>query len=109
MRTELGLARTASRFPRKGTCLAVYSYTVNAKCPLEETLAQGFPWCADWAGELRRLFEAYVVAKQCDNVLDYDDLLLYWRHAMAEPRRCNGDPWLFRPCPVDETEIELRE
>ena len=85
MRTELGLARTASRFPRKGTCLAVYSYTVNAECPLEETLAQGFPWCADWAGELRRLFEAYVVAKQRDNVLDYDDLLLYWRHAMAEP------------------------
>jgi DNA helicase-2/ATP-dependent DNA helicase PcrA len=24
------------------------------------------------------------VAKQQDNVLDYDDLLLYWRHAMAE-------------------------
>ena len=67
MRTELDLARTASRFPRKGTCLAVYSYTVNAKCPLEETLAQGFPWCADWAGELRRLFEVYVVAKQRDN------------------------------------------
>jgi DNA helicase-2/ATP-dependent DNA helicase PcrA len=31
------------------------------------------------------LFEAYVVAKQRDNILDYDDLLLYWRHAMAEP------------------------
>src|SRR5690242_12606863 len=44
-----------------------------------------FPWCADWPNELRRLFEAYVVAKQRDNVLDYDDLLLYWRHAMAEP------------------------
>src|SRR6516164_2782045 len=29
LRTELDLARTASRFPRKGTCLAVYSYTVN--------------------------------------------------------------------------------
>ena len=25
------------------------------------------------------------MAKQRDNVLDYDDLLLYWRHAMAEP------------------------
>ena len=85
VRTELGLSRTASRFPRKDTCLAIYSYTVNAGCPLEETLAQSFPWCADWPNELRRLFEAYVVAKQRDNVLDYDDLLLYWRHAMAEP------------------------
>jgi DNA helicase-2/ATP-dependent DNA helicase PcrA len=85
VRSELGLARTASRFPRKGTCLAIYSYTVNAACPLDETLAQSFPWCADWPTELRRLFEAYVVAKQRDNVLDYDDLLLYWHHAMAEP------------------------
>src|SRR5215472_13878278 len=62
LRTELGLSRTASRFPRKDTCLAIYSYTVNAGCPLEETLAQSFPWCADWPNELRRLFEAYVVA-----------------------------------------------
>jgi DNA helicase II / ATP-dependent DNA helicase PcrA len=85
VRSELGLARTGSRFPRKGTCLAIYSYTVNAGFPLEETLAQNFPWCADWPGELRSLFEAYVVAKQRDNVLDYDDLLLYWRYAMAEP------------------------
>src|SRR5215472_6279691 len=84
VRTEHGLSRSLSRFPRKDTCLAIYSYTVNAGCPLEETLAQTFPWCADWPNELRRLFEAYVVAKQRESVLDYDDLLLYWRHAMAE-------------------------
>jgi DNA helicase-2/ATP-dependent DNA helicase PcrA len=85
VRSELGLSQTASRFPRKDTCLAIYSYTVNAGCSLEETLAGFFPWCAEWSGELRRLFQAYVARKQQDNVLDYDDLLLYWRHAMAEP------------------------
>ena len=84
-RSELGLSQTASRFPRKDTCLAIYSYTVNAGCPLEETLTALFPWCAEWSGELRRLFLAYVAEKQQDNVLDYDDLLLYWRHTMAEP------------------------
>jgi DNA helicase II / ATP-dependent DNA helicase PcrA len=84
-RSELGLSQTASRFPRKDTCLAIYSYTVNAGCPIEETLAGLFPWCAEWSAELRRLFQAYVAGKQRDNVLDYDDLLLYWRHAMAEP------------------------
>jgi DNA helicase-2/ATP-dependent DNA helicase PcrA len=39
VRGELGLSQTASRFPRKGTCLAIYSYSINASCPLEETLA----------------------------------------------------------------------
>src|SRR6266852_4525349 len=68
VRSEIGLSQTASRFPRKDTCLAIYSYTVNAGCPLEETLAGFFPWCGEWSGELRRLFQAYVARKQQDNV-----------------------------------------
>src|SRR6202040_2071496 len=85
VRSDLGLARTRSRFPKKGTCLAIYSYSVNAGCPLEETLVESFPWCDEWEAELKRLFAAYVAAKQRDNVLDYDDLLLYWREAVKMP------------------------
>lgn len=40
VRTKLGLSRTASRFPRKDTCLAIYSYTVNAGCPVRLTKAE---------------------------------------------------------------------
>ena len=47
-------------------------------------LGKAFPWCANWAAELKRLFAAYVEAKQRQNVLDYDDLLLYWAHMLAE-------------------------
>ena len=54
------------------------------------------------AGELRRLFEAYVVAKQRDHVLDYDDLLLYWRHAMAEPAVATEIRGCFDHVLVDE-------
>ena len=85
VRSDLGLARTRSRFPKKGTCLAIYSYSVNAGCPLEETLVESFPWCDAWEAELKRLFAAYVAAKQRDNVLDYDDLLLYWHEAVQMP------------------------
>jgi DNA helicase-2/ATP-dependent DNA helicase PcrA len=85
VRSDLGLALTRSRFPKKGTCLAIYSYSVNAGCPLEETLADPFPWCDEWEAELKRLFAAYVAAKQRDNVLDYDDLLLYWHEAVQMP------------------------
>ncbi|HEU5055363.1 MAG TPA: ATP-dependent helicase, partial [Kofleriaceae bacterium] len=85
VRGELGLAARARRFPRKDTCLAIYSRAVNAQEPLERALSDSFPWCDEWAGELRALFRAYVGAKQARNVLDYDDLLLYWYHLMAEP------------------------
>jgi DNA helicase-2/ATP-dependent DNA helicase PcrA len=85
VRNELGLAKTEARFPRKDTCLAIYSHTVNARCPLAETLERAFPWCAEWEAELKSLFRAYVEAKQRENVLDYDDLLLYWADMMEEP------------------------
>jgi DNA helicase II / ATP-dependent DNA helicase PcrA len=85
VRGDLALARARSRFPKKGTCLAIYSYTVNAGCSLSETLADFYSWCDGWEAELKRLFAGYVAAKQHDDVLDYVDLLLYWREAARTP------------------------
>ncbi len=84
VRHELDLSRSHERFPTKGTCLSIYSRTVNAQAPLEEVLGKAFPWCANWVTELKTLFAAYVEAKQHQNVLDYDDLLLYWAHMLGE-------------------------
>ncbi len=86
VRHELGLSRKESRFPQKGTCLAIYSRVVNAEMSLDTALIEVFPWCAMWKDDLRRLFAAYVEAKQKQGVLDYDDLLLYLAYAMAEPQ-----------------------
>ena len=85
IRHDLDLSKTEKRFPTKGTCLAIYSRAVNAETPLGEVLAAAFPWCATWEAQLRRLFAAYVEAKQRQHVLDYDDLLLYWAQMMAVP------------------------
>src|SRR5213078_1411952 len=85
VRHELGFSRTESRFPTKGTCLAIYSRCINAEAAIEQVLGTSFPWCAGWAAELKDMFAGYVEAKQRQNVLDYDDLLLYWAHMLAEP------------------------
>ncbi len=85
IRHELGYSRTDTRFPTKGTCLAIYSRAVNAQEPIEAVLGSVFPWCCAWENELRALFAGYVEAKQRQSVLDYDDLLLYWAQVMAEP------------------------
>ncbi|RVC79102.1 ATP-dependent helicase, partial [Mesorhizobium sp. M4A.F.Ca.ET.022.05.2.1] len=84
-RHELGFSKTEGRFPTKGTCLQIYSRAVNAQTPLGEVLGAVFPWCAGWADQLKELFSAYVEAKQAQNVLDYDDLLLYWAQMATEP------------------------
>ena len=85
VRHDLGFSKTEKRFPAKGTCLAIYSRAVNGELPLDEVLGSYFPWCATWQDELRALFAHYVEGKQRQQVLDYDDLLLYWAHMMQEP------------------------
>lgn len=85
VRHDIGLSGKAKRFPLKGTCLAIYSAAVNTQSPLAEVLQSSFPWCAEWEADLKMLFRAYVEAKQAQQVLDYDDLLLYWAQIAAEP------------------------
>ena len=52
VRHDLGFSKTESRFPTKGTCLAIYSRCVNAEMPIDEVLGQHFPWCAGWAARI---------------------------------------------------------
>jgi DNA helicase-2/ATP-dependent DNA helicase PcrA len=102
VRHEQGLAATEKRFPAKATCLAIYSRTVNSEEPLDRVLGTVFPWCAGWEAELHGLFSAYVAAKQTQNVLDYDDLLLYWSEMMREPTIAAELGARFRYVLVDE-------
>ena len=85
VRHEQKLTKASRRFPKKDTCLAIYSRCVNTQAPLAEVLDETYPWCSDWADELGELFRHYVLRKQQSQSLDYDDLLLYWSHLVAEP------------------------
>jgi DNA helicase-2/ATP-dependent DNA helicase PcrA len=102
VRHERGLSKTESRFPTKGTCLSIYSRCVNAETELEEVLGASYPWCAGWAAELKELFAAYVEAKQKHNVLDYDDLLLYWAQMMSDAAIADDIGGRFDHVLVDE-------
>jgi DNA helicase-2/ATP-dependent DNA helicase PcrA len=102
VRHGLGFSKTESRFPTKGTCLAIYSRCINAEMPIEEVLRLAFPWCANWAAELKELFAGYVEAKQRQDVLDYDDLLLYWAQMVADPELAGDIGGRFDHILVDE-------
>ena len=101
-RHELGFSKTESRFPTKGTCLAIYSRTVNSQTLLSEILRQHYPWVATWEEQLKELFAAYVEAKQSQNVLDYDDLLLYWAQMVGDPDLADDIGKRFDHVMVDE-------
>ncbi|MFN0152426.1 MAG: ATP-dependent helicase [bacterium] len=101
-RHERGLSKTEKRFPRKDTCLAIYSHRVNTQRPLAETLESLFPWCADWEEALTGLFREYVERKLANQALDYDDLLLYWHAMMHDADLAPEIGGLFDHILVDE-------
>jgi DNA helicase-2/ATP-dependent DNA helicase PcrA len=98
----LGASNGQKRFPLKGTCLAIYSRVVNSREPLADVLQSTFPWCSEWEEQLKRLFGAYVDAKQEQNVLDYDDLLLFWAEMASDPELGPELGALFDHVLVDE-------
>jgi DNA helicase-2/ATP-dependent DNA helicase PcrA len=103
-RHEAGLGDIAAklRFPTKGTCLAIYSRVVNARGELKKTLDKWFPWVAAHEAPLRALFASYVEMKQRQNVLDYDDLLLYFAQMLTEAEIAHEIAGRFDHLLVDE-------
>lgn len=84
VRAEAGLGSGDRRFPRKATCLAIYSRATNTDAPLHQVIVRDFPWVEPFEPELSALLAAYVVAKQRQGLLDYDDLLLWWSELLGD-------------------------
>jgi len=101
VRTELDVADGKVRFPKKETIAAIYSRTVNEHKKVGEIVEDHFPWCADHLDALRDVFAGYRTRKQEHNVIDYDDLLLYWR-ALLESSAGGAVRKLFDHVLVDE-------
>ncbi len=102
VRHELGFSAKEKRFPRKDACLAIYSYRVNTRLSLKQTLEEQFPWCREWEADLTRLYREYVGRKQKNRVLDFDDLLLYWHVMMQNPALAQSLSKNFDHVLVDE-------
>src|SRR5580698_9235508 len=102
IRHELGFSSKEKRFPRKDACLAIYSYRVNTRLSLKQTLEEQFPWVREWEQDLTKIYREYVARKQKNNVLDFDDLLLYWHGMMQTPALAQSLAKNFEHVLVDE-------
>jgi DNA helicase II / ATP-dependent DNA helicase PcrA len=102
LRTDHGLVGTERRAPRAGVCADIYTRCVNTQTTVAEIVASSFPWCRDFTGQLAGLFRAYVAHKRSHALVDFDDLLLLWRAALADPAAGPALRGLFDAVLVDE-------
>jgi DNA helicase-2/ATP-dependent DNA helicase PcrA len=77
-RGALGFTKTAKRFPKKETLHYLYSRHVNTELAIDELLHRELPHFLEYEEQIVSLFADYTLRKQERNLVDYDDLLLFW-------------------------------
>jgi DNA helicase-2/ATP-dependent DNA helicase PcrA len=83
-RAQLGYADAKKkRFPRKETLHYVYSRHINTDIPVDDILRDEYAQFVDYHEDFLRIFGDYIRRKTERNLVDYDDLLLFWA-AMLE-------------------------
>ena len=76
VRTESGLAKSDTRFPKKNTILDIFSKSINTGKTFTQIVDQEYPQFSEHVPTLEKLQEAYQTYKRLKNILDYDDLLV---------------------------------
>ena len=101
-RQQLDLHTSTMRFPLAATCLAMHSRVLNGHQPLRELVEREYPWCDQHVDALKSLFAAYTQLKLTQQLLDFDDLLLYWQAMLDEPNLAARVRARFEHVLVDE-------
>ncbi|MDB4871252.1 MAG: Helicase superfamily 1 UvrD-related protein, partial [Gemmatimonadales bacterium] len=77
-RAQLGYAARIKRFPKKETLQYVYSRHINTGIPVEDIVRDEYAQFVDYLEDFGKVYSDYVRRKQERNLVDYDDLLLFW-------------------------------
>ena len=77
-RAQLGYAAKVKRFPKKETLQYVYSRHLNTGISIEDIIRDGYPQFVDYLEDFGKIYADYTRRKQDRNLVDYDDLLLFW-------------------------------
>jgi DNA helicase-2/ATP-dependent DNA helicase PcrA len=102
-RGALGFGKTNKRFPKKETLHFLYSRHVNTELPLDELLHRDMPQFLEYEEQIVSLFADYTLRKQERNLVDYDDLLLFWATMLeASPELRQRIAGLYEHVLVDE-------
>ncbi len=102
LRADHDLVGAQRRAPRAAVCADIYTRCVNTHATVTDVVRGGFGWCADFTEQLAALFRGYVAHKRGHGLVDFDDLLLLWRAALADPAAGKALRGLYDAVLVDE-------
>jgi len=84
IRTQSGFIGKEKRFPKKETLGKVYSLSVNTGKKVEEIIKEDYPHFIDQLDKILDIQKIFTEYKIRNNLLDYDDLLVYLRNFLED-------------------------
>jgi DNA helicase-2/ATP-dependent DNA helicase PcrA len=102
-RAQLGYASKGKRFPKKETLQYVYSRHLNTGISVEDIVRDSYPQFVDYLEDFGKIYGDYTRRKAERNLVDYDDLLLFWAMLLeASPELAKKIAGLYDHILVDE-------
>ncbi len=84
IRAQLNLSQTKKRFPNKQTIFKVISLSTNTGKTIENLLIEEYPHFAEYTDKFLDIQKVYSSYKKQNNLLDYDDLLIYLKNFLFD-------------------------
>ncbi|PKL82120.1 MAG: ATP-dependent helicase [Ignavibacteriae bacterium HGW-Ignavibacteriae-3] len=79
IRGQMNLSQHKKRFPNKTTIFKVLSFSANTEKKVEDILDEDYPHFSEYLDKILDIQKVYSSYKRKNNLLDYDDLLIFLR------------------------------
>ena len=84
LRNQLNLNTKEKRFPRKDTINHIFSMSVNRNLSVESIIERDYSHFVDHIEDLKKLREFYSKYKLSNFLMDYDDLLVFFKKLLED-------------------------
>ena len=81
---EAGIDTSSKRFPKANVIQNIISYANNTDLEIDRVVVGKYPYFEMLTQQIKRVDALYMERKRERNVMDYDDLLLYWKRLLIE-------------------------
>jgi len=81
---EAGIDTRSKRFPKANVIQNIISYANNTDREIDKVVVGKYPYFEMLTQQIKRVDAIYTERKRERNVMDYDDLLLYWKRLLVQ-------------------------
>jgi len=98
----LGLHDKKERFPKKDTLRSIFSVNINKNKPIRDILLNDYPDYLGYIEDIERLRKKYTEYKFQQNLLDYDDLLIFLKVLLQDKKSSSNLSLKYSYIMIDE-------